>query len=465
MVDRTGFVPTKVTGKTSICTVHGTKVLLEGMRDRPNASLFLSSTVDGHTANILRRHCPFLSWGGHEMKDDLSDSGSQEDVGLPPLPDLFEEMSRMWGWDASSAKLRNMILTECAVNVFRALREEIGPSRTLEAIKTFNVALGAANASILKDYIKERFGSPYNQAMEVAMPMYWWHCAVSEGHCTPMEIRGGKAVVEVYSCPIALVNPPPEVCIAICHYYSEGVCEYVNPEFEYVWTHHLTNHDGCCRYIVKKKSMKTDLSKLGELEKTIPVLKMSQELRDLLSLMLVAGQMMMCTNASVDAIGSERTVELVAPLARKTGMELGAKLIVETRGINDAPTIRDKLDFLNSALAHRGDPAIVTSSGIEKEIIDCPGKDLVPEMCEHLEELLRGVCEAINPDYEFAYDRMMSKGDHSCHWTVRKKKEVAKEKPKEETPSDDPMKILKMRFAKGEISKSEYEEMRDLLSR
>jgi hypothetical protein len=42
LVDRAGFVPTKTTGKRSICTLHGAKNLFEGMRDRPD--LFRSSS-------------------------------------------------------------------------------------------------------------------------------------------------------------------------------------------------------------------------------------------------------------------------------------------------------------------------------------------------------------------------------------------------------------------------------------
>jgi hypothetical protein len=36
MVDQTGFVLTKTTGNRQICTVHGAKHLLEGMKDRRN---------------------------------------------------------------------------------------------------------------------------------------------------------------------------------------------------------------------------------------------------------------------------------------------------------------------------------------------------------------------------------------------------------------------------------------------
>jgi hypothetical protein len=64
---------------------------------------------------------------------------------------------------------------------------------------------------------------------------------------------------------------------------------------------------------------------------------------------------------------------------------------------------------------------------------------------------------------------MMSKGDGTCHWVVRKKGEPAKKEalePQRESPKvleDDPMKTLKMRFAKGEISEEEYRRQKAVL--
>ena len=50
---------------------------------------------------------------------------------------------------------------------------------------------------------------------------------------------------------------------------------------------------------------------------------------------------------------------------------------------------------------------------------------------------------------------MMSKGDPTCHWTIRRKVT---------SPADESsIEILKKRFAKGELSKEEYLEMKTLL--
>lgn len=73
------------------------------------------------------------------------------------------------------------------------------------------------------------------------------------------------------------------------------------------------------------------------------------------------------------------------------------------------------------------------------------------------EYFFKGMVSAINPDYEFTYDRMIMRGDKDCHWTLKKR--VASLP----VGSDPPLEILRKMFAKGEISTEEYLEMKVLL--
>jgi hypothetical protein len=41
---------------------------------------------------------------------------------------------------------------------------------------------------------------------------------------------------------------------------------------------------------------------------------------------------------------------------------------------------------------------------LKKESTECPCKSVAPEICQQFEGVFKGVCEAINPEYEFAYD-------------------------------------------------------------
>jgi len=295
------------------------------------------------------------------------------------------------------------------------------------------------------------------------------------GHSKTFERRDGKRVVEVYASPCAQVKAPPDFCVAEFQVLSEGLCQAINPEYEFVWTHHLGNGDNKCRYVVKKRSDRllpcdskesshpfADMYKaiefapdqLGVLEKTIS-LKFSEKETTFLALTVLYSGIGTFTTASVNAIGSQRTIELGAPYGRDTGLKAGKKLIEGIEGQGDLSMLKSKIDYLCSIFNIRGKPSTISCACIEKEVSSCPFKNHPFEVCKHMEAMFNGVCEAINPEYEFVYDRMMSKGDPTCHWTIRRKVT---------SPADESsIEILKKRFAKGELSKEEYLEMKTLL--
>jgi uncharacterized membrane protein len=50
---------------------------------------------------------------------------------------------------------------------------------------------------------------------------------------------------------------------------------------------------------------------------------------------------------------------------------------------------------------------------------------------------------------------MITSGDKVCHWAVRRKAQAK--------GLDDPLKVLKMRLAKGEMSGEEYKRLKRLI--
>jgi predicted hydrocarbon binding protein len=365
--------------------------------------------------------------------------------------------------DTTTTYLRCITLLECAVNVFQVLLNELGLNRTLEAIRPYSNFFGLA----LADSAREKFGLEGSDIEAVAMPYFWAHCATSNGNCRPMEIREGRAIHVVYSCPAADIGAPAEMCVPMAHFVADGLCEAINPDYEYIFTHHLTNHDEFCRYIVKKKSDTSSLDKLGRLEEIIPVLNLSQEETESILEMIIFGYLNSFTSASIDVLGSGRTVELVAPCSRNTGLRLGSRLISSIDESNDLVAVRDKLDFLCSVFKQSGTPAMITDAGIEKEITECPFKNGGYEVCRNLEGLFRGVCEAFSPTYEFEYDRMMTGGDDACHWVVKKKSGIPREKEAKIKNSEieEALRVLRWRLAGGEITEAEYDRLRDKLSK
>jgi len=137
--------------------------------------------------------------------------------------------------DTVYSNLHNKVLGECQVNMLRALINEVGPNQALEAIKPANIFGGKMIAGM----VRQKMGIQGNDVVSVAMPYYVAHYGTSRGHIKPMEIRDGKAIVELYACPGVPAGAPAEMCIAVSHYLAMGMCEAANPDYEFVFTHHL----------------------------------------------------------------------------------------------------------------------------------------------------------------------------------------------------------------------------------
>ncbi len=97
-------------------------------------------------------------------------------------------------------------------------------------------------------------------------------------------------------------------------------------------------------------------------------------------------------------------------------------------------------------------------------VVECPFSQAPPEVCIQYEAFFKGVCEAIDPEVEFVYDRMMSDGDPSCHWTLKRKRAPASQGASVEVlDEEDMVKKLKWRLTNGEIGIDEYRTLLDVL--
>lgn len=132
------------------------------------------------------------------------------------------------------------------------------------------------------------------------------------------------------------------------------------------------------------------------------------------------------------------------------------KLVAQDPQLKDDIVSMGKLiRGLQNALGQKGSFVVVSRHEVSNEITDCSQQVCSGELCKLYDSLFRGMLSAIDPDYELNYDKMMTHGDRICHWSLRKR-----ERP---IQIDEPLKMLKMRFAKGELTKDEYLQMRSLL--
>ncbi len=170
----------------------------------------------------------------------------------------------------------------------------------------------------------------------------------------------------------------------------------------------------------------------------------------------------MTTRAFIEHSGNSKALERLSYYIRHSGMSLGIRLVSKFDNHEmGLPAIGDIVSLVNDL--HRRKWTMTRGSDrIEGSVTECPfAQSALPEMCHQYCAFFNGVCDVIDPSYEFVYDRMMTNGDETCHWVIRTKGATPEGvASKDET---DVLKRLATRYVMGEISKQEYEELKAIL--
>jgi hypothetical protein len=128
------------------------------------------------------------------------------------------------------------------------------------------------------------------------------------------------------------------------------------------------------------------------------------------------------TRAFIDCVGSEETIKRLRAYMKLSGLVFGGKIMQRTPSELDLEGTAGLLAEI-FALHMRTGTRRSSENGIEEEVSDCPFSQAPPEICLQYEAFVRGLCEAVSPDLEFSYDRMMTAGDEKCHWILKRKGE------------------------------------------
>ena len=351
-------------------------------------------------------------------------------------------------------------LAALTIQGFKALVEESGVADAIAAVKPYK----NRNAYILLCMIKKRLQLKGPGIETLTTPLCLAQVGIGGVENVHMEIKEKGAVCYVENCEYQ--DAIPEFCVVVSHYFTDLICEALNPDYECIWTHHLTNGDPYDRYVYRKKAgtyWETD--DLGKTIKTVPKFEVSKEEERELKDYVLNNVLDAVVEGFVDLHGSEKTLEVLGPLAKRIGLEHGKQLAGQNPGMKkDAATIGHLIDMFGQAIMQRGSAEYLSRDEIRKEVTDCPLQIFTYEVCKLIESLLQGVIHSLNPNLEYAYDSMMTKGGETCRWHVRSKgaKQIIFQDWKSEVA--DPLIVLKMRLAKGEIDKEEYEEIRALIS-
>jgi hypothetical protein len=217
--------------------------------------------------------------------------------------------------------------------------------------------------------------------------------------------------------------------------------------------------DKSCLWSYRYKSIQPQVDSIDRFllsDETRMKYRPSDEILEYLALAWAGESWVIATKAFLETVGSGTTVEKLAPYMRLSGLSLGTRManLADTSESGEG-RLTTAVKLIQSLHRMKGD-TISDNNTTEGEVHECPFSSSPSEMCLQYQAFFNGICEAIDPSYEFAYHSMMTKGDKTCHWTIKKKGEAGKEKHKEESPSDDPVKMLTTMYIKGEITEEEF---------
>jgi hypothetical protein len=274
---------------------------------------------------------------------------------------------------------------------------------------------------------------------------------VMSGTPAYVEHREDGVIMKIEGCRTGGVCR--EACLSYCYNSGSGILENCSQDMEFSIHESLSQGDCRCLLSIEKKGHGLPSGRVIR-SYTPETSSIDEHEWDFWSRAGMGEVWAITTRAVVEGLGSEEAMLALRPHMQQIGISLGNRMKEDfaERGTED-------LAFKAVALIQGcfGMEGEWVTSGTSGEISTCPFSGGSIEMCRQFETSMSGLCSAIDPSSKFAYDRMMTKGDKICHWTIVKKGEAAKEKAKEEVTSDDPANILAMRYARGELSEDEFD--------
>jgi hypothetical protein len=360
--------------------------------------------------------------------------------------------------EASSAERRELsigLIREWFLSATQLLVDYVGSEEALSHLKPYFINTGMAGAHNIPTFHGMDFeeGTANLQIIPHMWPM------VTNGRLSNIFLAEDRSgIYEISGC--GTKGRSKEACICVCQFtLNAGVGEARG--WELILDKSLSYGDPTCHLLINAignipKVALIDSYKIPQNE--IPPIQ-AEGVWEFLALSYIGEAWSNATRALIDCVGSERMMAELGSQMRKMGIHFTKRFTNDSVPNGESEqAIISLIDQIQKLHQRKG-----SISKMEGTLSDCPFSSSPPEICLQYQAFFNGVCEAINPDYEFAYDRMMTKGAKTCHWTIRKKGEVVKAQPSESSELDEMLKKLKWRLTNGEITPEQYRQLRDIL--
>jgi hypothetical protein len=354
--------------------------------------------------------------------------------------------------EISGAERRELsigLIREWFLSATQVLVDHVGSEEALSHLKPYFINTGMAGAHNIPTF----HGMDFEEAtVSLQIIPYMWPLVTSGRLNNIFRADDNSSIYEIAGCGTG--GRSKEACTCICQYtLNAGVGE--NRGWELIMDRSLSFGDPTCHLLVNAinnvpKVAAIDSYRIPECE--IPPIQ-AEDVWGFLALAYIGETWSNATRALIDCVGSEKMMVDLGSQMRSIGISFTKRFSSSPASNGETgQAIIDIIDMIQTLHLRKG-----TTSKTEGTLRECPFSSSPHEICLQYEAFFNGICEAVDPSFEFKYDRMMTKGDKTCHWTIRKKEDRSKAGPKKEEAPDNPEKALALRLARGEISLEEFE--------
>jgi hypothetical protein len=352
---------------------------------------------------------------------------------------------------------------ECLVTTFQALVETVGSEATIKLLRPYFEMSGKAFALNLGDWTK---GDDVYLKLAKNFVIGWAPLGVD---CKSFRIVKGEAFFEREECPF--LGTLPEICECYCNIIGKSSADQIDPDIGLEMSRGTGRDNPLCkwRFFHTAGPLQSELSDrdldIESIKSQIP----EEEWR-WRSHHYTGGVWYMVTYAMVESLGSEVMLDSLSSHMRRNGSSFGLR-IKKYQGIEgrDVGSIARALETFSKTLMQKQTVRSTDPEELEVEVEDCMWSIAgyaTPEHCQLVESINDGICKSINPEYEFRYASMKTKGADRCVWKVKRKSLALKAQSldsKAVSTNQDLITLLKERLVKGEITLEQYEKIAQVL--
>jgi len=298
---------------------------------------------------------------------------------------------------------------------FQALVDAVGSKRALEFIEPYLKSHGDAAGLIMINRFKLKREHLFSLAVYIK-----FCSSIGWGvYHDNFQFFNHGFTSDVAYCPY--VNSSEAFC-RLSELQLNCTVPVMMNNFEYSHTRMLVKGDPYCQIMCKDKNY-TLWGEIAKKPTEVPVPEISIEEKEFWQSACYSQTWVYATNALVDFAGKEKAVEIISPymkaLGKSTAVELFKELDLKDR---NATSIALIINECNKAANQKGKYLTYTPDSVEREMTECIFASASQEICaDCLEVRANGICEAINPEYEFKLTKRMCRGDKTCHWVIKKK--------------------------------------------